>query len=364
MKKKLVLLLIVLIGTPWLRGYDNVTLDYEYPSQVLVGETVEITVTLTNTAGDNVWGSKVSINKEGISEKALPYIDFVQDEAKFKAPIRYKMNDEIQTDQVTLKFRYTEGIRGGTYTIPIVFSGRIGPCKEGCVPLPTQEKKIRISAIVPKPRLTFNVNKRIETSTDTAEVPFILKNTGTGKAKNIVLTTSPPDIPSEVELEGKELAPSAELQGTIVFDTSEVSSGVYTLNIDLTYTDDNLNNSQTQATVDLVVNKHNTSPTTTTPPSTAAPKGDTYYEQGMQYLSEKAYTKAIQSFIEAKVQYLEVGDTEKALECEAKINGTLTSITAEKEENMDDYSLIIGTLAGSALSGMALIGWLYNRKII
>ncbi|MCD6466662.1 MAG: hypothetical protein J7L10_01915 [Methanomicrobia archaeon] len=359
--KKLALFLMFLIGMPYVLSYDNVTLEYDYPSQVFVGEEIEIKVKLTNTAGNNVWECKVRIDKEKILDYVLPFVDFKVDEAKFKAPLYYKKHDKYGEDQVSLKIVFKKGIRGGTYTIPIVFSGRVGACKDGCIPLPPQEKKIKIVVIVPKPFLSIQTNKRVEVKTDTVDIPFVLKNSGTGKAKNIVITTSPGELPTEVDLNSTELAPEGELEGKIILDASQLSTGIYTLDINLTYSDENYNNSGKKETVEIVVTKE-TTPTTTPPPEND--KGDTYYAQGMQNLSDKSYEEAINSFIDAEFHYLNAGNTEKALECRTKIEAIINLLNAEKEvENTDKYLLIIGLLIGSALSGIGLTVWLYNKEL-
>lgn len=358
--KKIVLFLIVLMGMPYVLSYENVTLEYDYPSQVLVGEEIEIKVKLTNTAGNNVWDCKVKIDKEKIPNYVLPFIDFRVDEAKFTAPLYYMKRGEHGQDQVSLKIVFKKGVRGGTYSIPLVFSGRVGECKDGCIPLPPQEKKLRIAVIVPKPFLTIQTTKRVEVKTDTVDISFVLKNSGTGKATNIVITTSPGELSTEVDLNSTVLNVEEEMKGTIILDASQLEAGTYSLDINLTYSDENFNNSGKKETVDVVVTKEKI---TETPPPTS--QGDTYYVQGLQNLSNEAYKEAIASFIEAEFHYLNAGDTEKASECRDQIE-TITNLlnAKEKEDSTDKYLLtIIGLLIGSAVSGVGLMVWLYNKGI-
>jgi len=358
--KKLVLFLLFMIGMPYVLSFENVTLEYDYPSQVLVGEEVEIKVKLINTAGDNVWECHVKIDKEEIPDYVLPFIDFKVDEAKFKAPLYYKKNGKNGEDQVSLKFVFKKGIRGGTYSIPVIFSGRVGPCKDGCVPLPPQEKKIKIAVIIPKPLLSIHTNERIEVKTDEARIPFIIKNSGTGKAENIVITTTPENIPTKIDLNGSTLAPGEEKKGEIIIDATKLSSGIYSLDINLTYSDQDLNNAGLKKTVDIVVKKE--SPPTTPPKENT--KGDMYYTQGLQSFSEGSYRDAINSLIDAELQYMGSGDTEKALECRAKIESIIDTLTAEnKEVNRDRYYLLIGLLTGSAISGIGLLLLIYSKGI-
>ena len=358
--KKIVLLLVLLMGVPSARSYDNVTLEFEYPSQVLVGEEIEIAVTLTNTAGNNVWECYVRIDKEGIPDHILQYIDFKVDEAKFKAPLYYKKKGVYGTDQVSLKLRFEKGVRGGTYTIPILFSGRVGECKDGCIPLPPQEKKVKVAVIVPKPFLTLQTNSRIEAKEETVQIPFQLKNTGTGKATNIVVTTSPLDLPAEVELNGTVLEPDNEMEGRITLDTSKLVTGVYTMDISLTYSDENFNDSGRKESVDVIVS--NEGPTTTPPPTTEAPRGDIYYAEALQQLSDESYKDAVASFIDAEVEYLRSGNTEKAVESRNHVEEILDTLALEKDRGgTDSFSVIVGLLAGSALSGVGMILWLDSK---
>jgi hypothetical protein len=360
--KKLVLLLVFLIGIPYVLSYDNVTLEYEYPSQVLVGEEVEIKITLINTAGNNVWECQVKIDKESIPDRFIEYMQFTVDEAEFTGPIRYKMRDEYGTDQISLKMRFKKGIRGGTYTIPLLFSGRVGECKDGCIPLPPQEKDIKVTVIVPKPFLTLQTNARVEAKEETVTIPFKLKNTGTGKATNIVVTTGPAEIPTEVELNSTALNPENELDGTIILDASGLSTGVYPLDINLTYSDENFNNSGKKETIDIIITRE--PQTETSPPTTEPPRGNMYYEEAMQQLSEGSYREAVTSFIEAEFEYLRAGDTGKALECRDNVEEIIDILSTEKEpEGTDTYSIVVGLLIGSAVSGIAMIVWLYNRGI-
>ncbi|MEA1994115.1 MAG: hypothetical protein U9N35_06970 [Euryarchaeota archaeon] len=364
-----VLISLLLMGISHIQGFDDVSLEYsvEYgrPLDIaLVGDEVKIHVKLRNTSGDNVWNCKVEIDKEKISAGALPFIDFKKDVAEFREPMKYKMHDEIQEDQVTLTIVFKKGIRGGTYEIPLLFTGKVGPCIDGCISLRPQKKVIEVPVIIPKPMLTIQTSGRVEANADSAEIPFVLKNGGTAKAENIVITTSPQSIPSEVKLDSKVLATGAEMNGTVLLDVSTLSTGVYPVEIDLTYSDEDLNNEEKKKTVDVVVTREVTQ--STTPPSTEVPQGDPYYNQAMQSLSDGSYGEAINSLIKAKMEYSNSGNTEKALECENQINSTIGLLSKQNEEEngVDRPSVIIGLLVGVILSGAALTLWLYNEGAI
>ncbi|HOP09460.1 MAG TPA: hypothetical protein PLC12_04510 [Candidatus Methanofastidiosa archaeon] len=289
------------------------------PVSISVGDTVTLVVEVTNVSTDTtekLWDAVMFIDQELIDQTLLSHMTINEPDG---APVLYEGNDHIdsylrpgETATATLTFTLDNELAGGNYQIPLVLTGKRGPCSQGCSPWREDPIYFSINVIhgIPALSISFSDNN-IATEGDTLMLGFTLKNLGSDDAMEMEasIASEYPSFVGQVNLSEtvSTLGPNETLTGTIAVFTSAIGVGEFEIQLFINYSDRNGKVYEQSKTVSFKVLESSE--------LTYEEMGDASYASAVEYYSSKDYKSAILDFALAKELYDMAGVDDKSEEC-------------------------------------------------
>ncbi|MBN1786697.1 MAG: hypothetical protein JW825_06915 [Candidatus Methanofastidiosa archaeon] len=343
------------------------------PAKIYTGDTVTLTVEISNVSTDSsekLWGALIFIDQTLINQNLLDYMTIYDPEG---VSVEYDGNEHQGTEiwpgdvvYADITFKLDENAPGGVYQIPIVLTGKRGPCTQGCHPWMEEPIYYSINIIhgIPALSISFSENN-IATLGDTLMIGFTLKNLGSDDAMNITpsIVSDYPSLVGQINLSGDQttLQPNQTLDGTMAIYTSSVGVGEYNIQLYVDFADRKSKTYLQKKSVSFSVLESSE--------LTYEERGDALYDSALGHYSESDYKNAIIDFSVAKGFFDMAGAEEKSSSCATYLDTIYleleTSLTPEPvvEEIEHFYLLIVGLVAGfvATISGF-LLGMSKARK--
>jgi len=308
-----------------------------------LGENYTIEVTLTNPNEKDrvdIWKCWVEIDTDKISDEYIEIIDGRKEITNFGS------GEEIKLELI-IKFK--DNAPEGEYAIPLKVTGRWIACSGGCAPFQPQYKETKVSLTILKPMIIVYYLKNDYSIVENdysirgggeLEIPFSIRNVGTGKAFNISIkydvddelleNLESPEIP-------KELDASEIINEKLYLNTENMDYGDYSLTIRVEYFD--LRNEK-KPPFEKECSIHVLGPSEEEINQEKLDKAVAAEREAATLLSKDEFDSALEKYKEAKTLYEEVGITTKVSDMDSKINlveETIQKIPRDTEKADQDF---------------------------
>jgi len=342
------------------------------PTKIYTGETVTLTVEIANVSSDSsekLWGAVIFIDQTLISESLLEHMTIDEPEG---SPVVYDGNEHQGTEvwpgdtvYSTITFTLDNNAPGGVFQLPLVLTGKRGPCNQGCHPWREDPSYFSINIIHGIPALTISFSENnIATVGDTMMVDFSMKNLGSDDAIEIEprIVSEYPSLVGQINIvdDVTTLAPNNTLNGTLAIFTSSVGVGEFEIELYVAYADRKGKAYEQNKSVTFSVLESSE--------LTYEEMGDSYYSTAMEHYSNNEYKEAVLALSLSKGLFDLAGADDKSESC----SQYLGSIYLELEESLTpepvvetigkDYYLVVGLAVGFAVTLIGLLAGFATTK--
>lgn len=209
------------------------TISVQCEGQYVPGDTVEMTVIVSNTTGYPL-------------SDGIVYIDLSQMDSTLRTHVGDTFGGHMlpellasgESDSVILTLEIRTETPDGTYEIPITFEGSVGDCEGGCFPFSiTEFCTARVERKLPD--LHYNIEPSYDVVSDSEiSLPLTFSNRGDGPARNIRVSLSG-DLECTLSPETFDmLEDGAEESTTLYLDTKGIGPGFYSQTFNVLYYDE------------------------------------------------------------------------------------------------------------------------------
>lgn len=376
MKRFALILLLLVASLPALVGATedefalDVTVEQITPAKVYVGDTVNVTLNIANVSesdGEKLWDATVFIDETILDEDVREAITINEPDG---VPVEYggtqHQGDELwpgEETSVELSFTLDDDAPGGTYYIPVVLTGKRGPCPQGCHPWREEVITLSINVIHGLPAISLNISSdNTAAEGETLSVGFTIRNLGSAPAYELeaMVASEYPSLVSQVNMptDTGTLEPNGSVEGSVAIFTSSLGEGEFELRLDVSFEDAKGQQYSQKKSFSLSIL-----------PSQQASfeqQGDAAYDEGGSLLDSGDYKAAMEAFSRAKQLYVLSESDDKVSLCEQKIDETYqaleTSLTPEPVEENDNYLLLIGLFTGAVAAFLGLTAGMIRRR--
>ena len=302
-----------------------------------LGEDYTISVTLKNETGEKIWKCWAEI----ITDKLSEYIEVVKDRAE---TIKFENGAEVTLDLV---IRFRDNAPSGEYVIPISVSGKWTACTAGCKPMRPQIRETKVILIIEKPMIAIELKDDYTVKgEEDLEIPFKIKNLGTGTAYNLSVSYVS-DYKLLENLESPDISGDLNASGVIdeklYLNTENIDYGDYSLTVNVEYFD--MRNKKLN--FQKKCNIHILGPTEEEIYQEKLNKAVKMEREAESLLGEDEFESALEKYKEAKALYEEIGANLKVNDINGKINlieNTIDKIKTDTEKADQMYQRGVGEM--------------------
>ncbi|MHC1604923.1 MAG: COG1361 family protein [Candidatus Methanofastidiosia archaeon] len=341
------------------------------PEKVYAGDTVYLTISVENASldeGEKLWDAKIFVDQDVMSEQVASNIVINEPDG---ISIEYTGNEhpgkEIwpgESEVGILSITVKGDAPGGSYPIPVVLTGKRGPCPEGCSPWREEPLYVSVKVIhgIPALSATFP-EENTAVFGDTLTIPFTLKNLGSSEALDILpeMILDQPSFVGQVNIQDNKnnLMAGESIDASIAIITSSLGTGEFFLEVKVHYKD--------SKDKTYLLTKNVAFSILESGKKTYEELGNEAFQSGEDYFTNQEYELAIEFYSKAKGFYEAANLLQNSLQCQQKIEESFTLLKESQQPPPQqfknrNYLLIVGLVMGALAAFLGLAAGIAKAK--